>query len=54
MLQDCIEYYLERFDCIGNSSFKKLAKVLSSQDQKAKQAVDYASGVLLYDSIDLI
>ena len=54
MLQDYIEYYPERVDRIGNSSLKKLAKALSSQDQKAKQAVEYASGVLLYDNFDLI
>lgn len=54
MLRDYLEYYPERVDRIGNSSFKKLAKALSSQDQKAKQAVDYPSGVLLYDNFDLI
>mmetsp|Transcript_14161 Transcript_14161/g.20676 ORF Transcript_14161/g.20676 Transcript_14161/m.20676 type:complete len:488 (+) Transcript_14161:4829-6292(+) len=48
------EYYLEREDRIGNSSFKKICKVLTSTDAKAKNAVDYVSGRLMYDNFDLI
>jgi len=54
MLKDYVECYLVRVDCIGNSSFKKVAGVLSRQNQKANQAVDYPSEMLLYENVDLI
>lgn len=54
MLRDFIEYYPFRVDRVGNSLFKKIAKAMTSRDQKAKKAVDYVSGNLLYDNFDLL
>ena len=49
-----MEYYPEIVDCIGNYSFKKLAKALTSQYQKVKQALYYVPVILLYENLDLI
>ena len=54
MLRYYMEYYLERVDRIGGSALERLAKVLTSQDQKAKKAVDYASVILLDEIFHLI
>ena len=37
---------------ISMSSFRNLAAVLTASDQKAKKAVDYVSGMLLYDNFE--
>jgi hypothetical protein len=39
---------------IGNTSFKIVAKSITCHDQKAKSAVDYVSGILLYDNFILM
>jgi len=54
MLRDYAEYYSKDADHIQNSSFKKFSKSLTSHDQKAKKAIDYASGILFYDNFDLM
>ena len=54
MLRDYIDYFPLKESRIGNTSFKKIVKVLITQDQKARKAVDYVSGRLMYDNFDLI
>lgn len=54
IVRDYVEYYPEQVDRLGNSSFMKLVKALTASDMKAKAAVDYASGVLLYDNFVMI
>ena len=54
MLRYYMKYYLEIVDRIGGSALERLAKVLTSQDQKAKKAVDYASVILLDEIFHLI
>jgi hypothetical protein len=39
---------------IGNTSFKIVAKSITCHNQKAKNAVDYVSGILIYDNFILI
>jgi hypothetical protein len=48
------EYYPDKHDRIGRTSFKKIAKAIMHTDQKAKTAVDYVSGILLYDNFDML
>lgn len=48
------EYYPEKDDRIGSTSFKKIAKAITCTDQKAKTAVDYVSNILLYDNFDML
>jgi hypothetical protein len=48
------QYYPEKDDRIGSTSFKKIAKAITCIDQKAKTAVDYVSGILLYDNFDML
>lgn len=43
-----------KYSRIGNTSFKKVVKALTTQDQKARKAIDYVSGRLMYDNFDLI
>ena len=54
MLRDFIEMYPDKKDRVGNTSFKKIAKALTSHDQKARKAVDYVSGNLLYDNFEML
>ena len=54
MLHDYPDYFPLKESRIGNTSFKKIVKVLTTQDQKARKAVDYVSGRLMYDNFDLI
>jgi hypothetical protein len=48
------ENYPDKHDRIGSTSFKKIAKAITCTDQKAKTAVDYVSGILLYDNFDMV
>jgi hypothetical protein len=52
--RDYMEYYPDQADRLGITSFDKLLKALTATDMKAKAAVDYASGVLLYDNFMMI
>jgi hypothetical protein len=54
MLRDYMEYFPMKYSRIGNTSFKKVVKALTTQDQKARKAIDYVSGRLMYDNFDLI
>ncbi len=54
MLHHYIEYFPMKYSRIGNTSFKKGVKALTTQDQKARKAVDYVSGRIMYDNFDLI
>jgi hypothetical protein len=48
------EYYPDKHDRIGSTSIKKIAKAITCTYQKAKTAVDYVSGILLYDNLDML
>ena len=48
---DCIENVTAN-ERIGRTSFHKTARVLTAADQKAKKAVNYMSGILLYGNFD--
>jgi hypothetical protein len=48
------EYYPDKHDWIGSTSFKKIAKATTCTDQKAKTAVDYVSGMFLYNNFDML
>jgi hypothetical protein len=54
MLRDYREYFPMKYSQIGDTSFKKVVKAHTTQDQKARKAVDYVSGRLMYDNFDLI
>jgi hypothetical protein len=54
MHRDYVEYFPWRYNRIGQTSFKKVVKALTTQDLKARKAVDYVSGRLMYDNFDLI
>ena len=44
----------ERGDRICNKSFRKLCVRITNHDQRAKQAIDYVSSLLLHDNFELI
>lgn len=54
MMRDYHEVYFNKQDRVGNESFQKVAKEITKMDMKAKLAVDYVSGILLYDNFNML
>ena len=52
--RDYIAAYPMQQERICHGSFSKVVKPITSFDQKALKAIDYASGVLMCDAIDLL
>ena len=52
--RDYIAAYPVQQERICHGSFSKVVKSITSFDQKALKAIDYASGILMYDTIDLL
>ena len=51
---DYVQLFPEKPDRLCMESFRKVAKVLTTMDMKAKLAVDYVSGILLYDNFNML
>ena len=48
------EYHIEyshQNERVGDTSFRSIAKAITSHDTKARTSVDYVSGVLMYDNL---
>jgi len=54
MYREYINKYPDVRERVCHTSFTKIVKAITSFDQHARKAVDYATGILLYDNIDYI
>jgi hypothetical protein len=54
MARDYLEHYPDVVDRVGLTSFEKIVRTITHHDQKAKEAVDYVSGQLLYDNLTMV
>ena len=52
--RDYEETFPERLQRISTTSFEKIVRMITHVDQYSKKAVDYVSGILLYDNLELI
>lgn len=52
MWREYVDRHPDPRDRVGETSFKKIAKGITSSDMKACKAVDYVSGILMYENFD--
>lgn len=54
MTRDYLEHIPYLMDRIGSTSFQTIPNAITSTDMKARKAVDYVSGRLLYGNFDML
>ena len=54
MLADYKMQFPNKESWVGHTSFRSMEKAITQKDMKAKTAVDYVSGTLLYDNLEFI
>ena len=54
ILNDYIDHFPNKENRIGATSFQKIVRSITRKDQHSKKAVDYVSGILLYDNFTII